>query len=430
MWSKVLTWMLFKGAERPLKPERHSEKHPTKSATVGSSLSYQALVNVVRAVNIPTRQESEEMISGQNCIDDFIQFSIYDQMIRNGDSIQGTFQVCVPPLIYGYSLSAKFDDAASALPHLQVFIAIDPVPAVPKPFLEQFDSFEKVDLLQYADKWLTKLVRSFPDRVFAPLVLDVDGRRVFSARFLRPIRPPNEVMALQSNKTAAAVNRVLCLSLTFICEQIFQELACHIVSLIPVIGFCNFETAVYYIWNTSDEFLRILHGNLEDHAILLWCWLKALDITCYLLLGTGPINGPHTVYVLAFLPTPMLFNAIDGTVIFVSKAYHLQFDVGCAITNENVWANVQDQCNICCISLNFESSSLWSPFWSAKFPKQGTFSVQPEILDYVSTTVGAAVKVETRLRKILIDRFMSWRPRILTRFNRYAGQILRNALLK
>lgn len=44
--------------------------------------------------------------------------------------------------------------------------------------------------------------------------------------------------------------------------------------------------------------LKIGCGGIEEHAILLTCWLLGMDLTAYLVLGHGLPEGLNAAYVL------------------------------------------------------------------------------------------------------------------------------------
>jgi coiled-coil and C2 domain-containing protein 2A len=49
---------------------------------------------------------------------------------------------------------------------------------------------------------------------------------------------------------------------------------------------------------SNQEFLRMLCGDEEEHAVLLYCWLRHMDVDCTLLLGTALPEGRRAAYVL------------------------------------------------------------------------------------------------------------------------------------
>lgn len=44
--------------------------------------------------------------------------------------------------------------------------------------------------------------------------------------------------------------------------------------------------------------LKIGYGGIEEHAILLTCWLLGIDLSAYLILGRGLPEGLNAAYVL------------------------------------------------------------------------------------------------------------------------------------
>ena len=67
----------------------------------------------------------------------------------------------------------------------------------------QFNDFsqngnrKKIELVarpEHCQTWSEEVAAAFPTRVFNPLVADVSGKSVLATRFLRPLRPPPELV--------------------------------------------------------------------------------------------------------------------------------------------------------------------------------------------------------------------------------------------
>lgn len=94
----------------------------------------------------------------------------------------------------------------------------------------------------------------------------------------------------------------------------------------------------------------MLCGDEEEHAVLLWCWLAGLGVQCYLLMGNGLPEGPRAAYVLAKLPSLVLYNAADGSSYEINDSLCPLLSIGCAINNENV-SDENLLLLICCVCL-------------------------------------------------------------------------------
>lgn len=80
------------------------------------------------------------------------------------------------------------------------------------------------------------------------------------------------------------------------------------------------------------------------------------------------------------------------------------------------------------ISFDVSKPKRWKSFFSRSFPYPGLSSVQPEELVYQCSDKAAAVELQGRIEKILKEKIMEWRPRHLTRWNRYCTSALRSFL--
>ena len=61
-------------------------------------------------------------------------------------------------------------------------------------------------MLEKAQKWTEKYVKKFKDREVKPTAMDTEGRTVFVTRFLRPIRPPDELIENGETSLETTVN--------------------------------------------------------------------------------------------------------------------------------------------------------------------------------------------------------------------------------
>ncbi|ELW68968.1 Coiled-coil and C2 domain-containing protein 2A [Tupaia chinensis] len=97
-------------------------------------------------------------------------------------------------------------------------------------------------------------------------------------------------------------------------------------------------------------------------------------------------------------------------------------------STSDVWFNIQPYDSPLRINFDVTKPKLWKPFFSRSLPYPGLPSVQPEELIYQRTDKAAAAELQDRIEKILKEKIMDWRPRHLTRWNRYCTSTLRHFL--
>ena len=107
------------------------------------------------------------------------------------------------------------------------------------------------------------------------MVTDLDGRKLFVTRYLHPQRPPEELIAHNDQEPA---------------EKRMKLLARY-VSLIPYMSDSVQFPNVCDIWCTSEQFLHMLAGDEEEHAVLLCNYFLWLNQKAYVVLGDGIPEG-------------------------------------------------------------------------------------------------------------------------------------------
>ena len=350
--------------------------------------------------------------------------------------------------------------------YLSLFIACDPFIPLDPSNIPIEESFENMDTRAYAKYWKEKMQKcpgNFlkQERDYQAMTLDVQSTLVLITRYVKPCPPPPELLF-----TTGSVSLNM------------RQLA-RFVSMIPSVPDDASFIGNTDMWSTSEEFLKMLSGDQEEHAILLCNLLLSLaesagsaNLEAYLVLGYGIPDGP-TVYVLTkhtpedneqytmkrkqsasnlfggnsrdpsnaptdsvtgavdavtkFFERPdadagkvmLLWNATTGESYPVSHSFCPLQRIDVIFDGTNIWGNQQMYDEPTRMKYDFKNAKDWGPFYSKNFmPATRLPSVQKPIV-FEMPGANVSTDLELRIEQFLRKKIRTWREarRKMTRFN-------------
>ncbi|XP_041483934.1 coiled-coil and C2 domain-containing protein 2A-like isoform X2 [Lytechinus variegatus] len=327
--------------------------------------------------------------------------------------VAGAIRVEAPSSLLGYERTRESAGRGAAnATYLSVFITVEPPLAPPELFREKFETLEDDQLLNQAELLQAQVSSKFPKRQITSSVIDMNGNSVFVCRYFKSLAPPPVLME--------GDNQVE------ICERIARY-----VSLIPSISDSVLFPGVCNIWSTCQQFLQMMQGDEEEHAVLLVNYFLHLGKKAWLILGTAIPEGP-TAYALSEEGDGQywIWNPSTGEHYKSTDSFCPLKSVECLINEDNLWANIQIQEETSRLNFDVKKSMAWKPLFNSSFPRPALSSMQEESLEYEQTILDDVVDLQNKIEKKLRSCIMEWRPRHITRWNRHVIHTFRDILKK
>ncbi|KAL5457110.1 hypothetical protein EMCRGX_G034349 [Ephydatia muelleri] len=349
-------------------------------------------------------------------------FTIPFYTLHSLQRIEGCLVLDLPSLMLGYDLHTPTLPAGATLnsPHIQVFITLEPPLSMLPPLVDHFDSIEDPHLLKHAHTWLKSQQEAYPTRNLSTTALDMYGNRIFLTRYITSQNPPQQL--LPANTAENVLHSM--------------ELLARYVSHIPFIPDAITFLGSCDIWTTSEQFLRMLAGDEEEHAILLCNYFLHLGQRAWLVLGHALPEGP-TAYVLTEDTGGghRLWNPCTGKHYSQYDPYSPLKSVGCVISDQNIWANIQPYEDASRINFDLSNSAHWRQLFSPDMEPLQTIQVggaweggATGTLHYTETNGQETLALQERIDRNLRDHMISLRSGFITRWNRHCARILQSLL--
>ncbi|CAF0723059.1 unnamed protein product [Adineta ricciae] len=344
--------------------------------------------------------------------------------------LEGSYRLSVPNPLLGYVREklnqSRIENNAAQLPAsvLRMFVTMEPILAPPETIQQSFDSTESLALLHRARAWVEELNKKFPTRDYKATVADINGRAVFIPRFLRPLPLPPLPGATADDATTTTS--------TASGTDTQQRLA-RFVSLIPFLADTITFPGICDIWETSDQFLRTMAGDDEEHAVLLNNYFLRLNRKSWIAMGVSIYSGP-CCFVLTKEDTqrfPTCWSVADGHDAATIDTWNPIRSIYLLANEENIWANIQEQDLPSRMSFDVTNAKQWKPFFDRSFPRDVAqwSSVQPSDINYEQTRDEDVQSLEKHILEVLRHKFVEWREPNVTRWH-WACQKRLQAILK
>lgn len=308
--------------------------------------------------------------------------------------------------------------------YISLFLSVDPVSDMYVDEEKDFTKgFEDPKFLINSNSLIKKLkgYSLLSNRYIRAFADNFSSHSVFICRFINPQEPPQTIFDKENN----------------INDPYAIEKASRYVALIPFLEDCQAFDEMPECWCTDLEFMNLKFGDYEEHAILLCNYFNYIDmyqnknIKSHLILGKGHPEG-FTTYVIRCNNDTFdyeLWNAKTGECTYFDKKLiekkccgftfgrnYASFnisdticqlkEVGCIVTSENIYINVQSDVNPSNVDFNLLNKSNWKEFLSEsakmKYFPNGISTVQKPIDNFEGSpedALGIQVKVFNYIKR-------------------------------
>ncbi|KAK4468063.1 hypothetical protein MN116_008237 [Schistosoma mekongi] len=355
--------------------------------------------------------------------------------------ISGKINLSIPLILQGYETLNL--TKSSIRPMIDVLMTLEPSIFPPEPLIDTFISVESIEVQTSLSKWYQKLSKHkfMTNRLFKPLVMNSDCHEILMTRFLTSLNPPEEFLPGTE------------ISLTI--SESMLRLARY-VSLIPYESDVASFPGLAQVWCTCDQFLSMLCGDEEEHAVLLACYfmyilkynsldntndetltneqslkksLKSSMNTVYLCIGEAIPEG-RTVYVMTEdlmsnkqmtnIINWRLWNPVTGQHYSVHDVNSPLRSVWGLVSSDNILANIQPKQEPWELIWDLNARKHWLPVFHDNNKKTRTPlppSIQPQKLSYAHLEQHEVEYIKFELETVLRDALMEWRKTKITRLN-------------
>eukprot|EP00795_Rhopilema_esculentum_P004896 gene4896-21228_t len=223
---------------------------------------------------------------------------------RPSAKVKGLMRLNTPPVLLGYQSSrnkisfgapgGNQANSSKSETYLQVFATIEPQLQPAQPLAEKFETNESETLVHNAQIWLSSVRAGHSHREYKTMVSDLNGKKVFITRYIKAQKPPDGLIS-DTNLPAKSIMRILA----------------RYVSLIPYIPDSVQFPDLCDIWTTSEQFLSMLAGDEEEHAVLLCNFFLSMGKKAWVVLGNGIPEGRRIlaryVSLIPYIPDSVQF---------------------------------------------------------------------------------------------------------------------------
>ena len=291
--------------------------------------------------------------------------------------IQGKFRLDVPPVLIG------FHKQPAGLPHLSLYISLEPNLAVPFPLTTPISiGTSENHIYERAMKWQSEVfeIGRCKNRSVQALVADSHGQICPVTKFVTPLEPPTSITEKRLGETLLTVIH-------------------RFVSLVPMI-----EDSVLQrqnkIWGTCAETIEMASGDYIEHALLLANYFLSAHVDAYVVLGTG-IQQSEMCYVLTIDTDPnydkfvRLWNPTSSSTFINHDTGCDLLNVGMVFNDRNMWANIQEKGEPWNMSFDLDDQRHWKPLFENVRMGRGMGNVSP--VDPSGATTGTAAQGATEM---------------------------------